>query len=119
MKKLLALPVALLIGISASGCGEKCKNESISVIASPDGKTKAVVFHRNCGANTAPNTQVSVLPAYSDLPNIPGNALVLDSDAAVEIKWISDSMLSISGLGTARVSQQQEEANGVTIAYLK
>jgi hypothetical protein len=119
MKKLLALPVALLIGISASGCGEKCKNESISVIASPDGKTKAVVFHRNCGANTAPNTQVSVLPAYSELPNIQGNALVLDADAPVEVKWVSDSMLSISGLGAARVSHQLEETNGVSIAYPK
>ena len=119
MKKLLALPVALLIGFSTAGCGEICKNESISVIPSPDGKTKAVVFHRNCGATTAANTQVSVLPAYSELPNIQGNALVLDADAPIEVKWVSDSMLSISGLGAARVSHQLEEANGVSIAYPK
>ena len=119
MKKLLALPVVLLIGVSAAGCGEICSNEPVTVIPSPNGKAKAVVFHRSCGATTAPNTQISVLPAYSELPNIQGNALVLDADAPVEVKWVSDSMLSISGLGAARVSHQLEETNGVSIAYPK
>jgi len=118
MKKLVALLVVLLLCLGAAGCGDICSNEPVKVIPSPNGQTKAVVFHRQCGA-TAPNTQVSVLPAYSDLPNIPGNALVLDADAPVEVKWVSDSMLSISGLGAARVSHQQEEANGVSIAYPK
>ena|SRR5687768_13111495 len=119
MKNLFALPVALLIGVGASGCGDICSNEPVTVIPSPDGKAKAVVFHRSCGAATGPNTQVSVLPAYSELPNIPGNALVLDADAPVEVTWVSDSSLSVSGLGTARVSKQQETANGVSIAYGK
>jgi len=119
MKYLLVLLVVVLVGVSAAGCGEICSNEPVTVTPSPNGKAKAVVFHRNCGATTAPNTQVSVLPAYSELPNIPGNALVLDADAPIEIKWISDSSLSVSGLGTARVSNQQKAANGVSIAYGK
>lgn len=117
MKKLLALPVALLIGASAAGCGEICHNEPVAVTPSPGGKTKAVVFHRKCGAGTRPNTQVSVLPAYSELPNIPGNALVLDADAALEVKWISDSSLSVSGLGTARASKRQQAVNDVAVVY--
>ena len=119
MNRLLGLPIVLLIGVSAAGCGEICRNEPVTVIPSPDGKAKAVVFHRNCGATTSANTQVSVLPAYSELPNIPGNALVLDADAPVEVTWMSDASLSVSGLGTARASKQQETANGVSIAYEK
>jgi len=120
MKNLLALLAALLVGISASGCGEICSNRTVAVFPSPSGKDKAVVFHRRCGATTGANTQVAVLPSYSELPNIPGNALVLDTDAPLEVKWISDSSLSVSGLGTARASKQQETTvNGVSIAYTK
>lgn len=117
MKKLLALLATLLIGVSAPGCGKICSNDPITVVPSPTGKAKAVVFRRSCGATTSPNTQVSVLPAYSELPNIPGNALVLDADAPLEVKWVSDSSLSVSGLGTARASNQQQTVSGVSIAY--
>ncbi len=119
MKEPLALLVALVIGASVTGCGEICRNTPVSVTPAPTGKTKAVVFHRTCGADTGPNTQVSVLPAYSELPNIPGNALVLDADATLDLEWTSDSSLAVSGLGTARASKQQEAVNGVSIVYAK
>lgn len=119
MKSFLALVAALLIGISVPGCGEMCSNEPVATIPSPSGKTKAVVFHRNCGATTDPNTQVAVIPAYGDLANIPGNALILGGDVPLEVRWVSDSWLSISGLGTARVFKQQESVANVTIAFAR
>jgi hypothetical protein len=119
MKEPQALLVALLIGVGVSGCGEICSNTPVAVTPSPNGKTKAVVFHRKCGATTGPNTQVSVLPAYSELPNIPGNALVLDADATLAVTWTSDASLSVSGLGAARASKQQEAVNEVSIVYGK
>lgn len=119
MKKNLALLVALLIVAGLPGCGEICSNTPVAVTPSPNGKTKAIVFHRKCGTSTGANTQVSVLPAYSELPNIPGNALVLDADATLAITWTSDASLSVSGLGTARASKQQEAVNGVSIDYGK
>ena len=119
MSRFPALLVALLIGVSTSGCGEKCSNEQVAAIPSPSGKAKAVVFHRNCGASTAQNTQVAVLPAYGTLANIPGNALVLGGDVPLRVQWISDSSLSISGLGTAQVFKQNASAADVSIAYAK
>lgn len=119
MKVPLALSVALLFGVGVTGCGEICSNTPVAVTPSPDGKSKAVVFHRKCGTSTGPNTQVSVLPAYSELPNIPGNALVLDADATLAVAWTSDASLSVSGLGTARASKRQEAVNGVAIDYGK
>lgn len=119
MKNLLTLIFVLLTGVSASGCGARCSNEPIAVIPSPSGKAKAVVFHRSCGATTAPNTQVAVIPSYSNLPNIPGNALVLDADLPLEVRWTSDSSLSVSGLASVRASKQQESVAGVSITYDK
>ena len=87
------------------------------MIASPSGKIKAVTFHRNCGPTTEPNTQVSVLPEYASLPNIPGNALILDGDASLQVRWVSDTSLAISGLGSVRASRQQDSVTGVAIAY--
>ena len=119
MKKFFALLAGLLIGVGASGCGEICSNEPVTVIPSPSGKDKAVVFHRKCGPTTEPNTQVSAIPAYAELSNIPGNALILDGDASLVVRWDSDSSLSISRLGTSRVSRQEESVAGVSIAYGK
>ena len=117
MRKSLALLAVLLAALSAAGCGGICRNVPVAVTPSPDGKTKAVVFHRECGADTGANTQLSVLPAYSKLPNIPGNALVLDAAATLQVKWTSDASLTVSGLGTARASKQQKAVNEVSIDY--
>jgi hypothetical protein len=119
MKNFRALLAALLIAVSASGCGEICSNEPVAVTPSPSGKTKAVVFHRNCGATTEPNTQVAVVPTYVTLANIPGNALILGGDVPLQVRWLSDSSLSISGLDSARVFKQEESVTGVSIEYGK
>lgn len=119
MKNFIALLTALLIGVGVSGCGDVCSNEPVTVLPSPSGKTKAVVFHRKCGATTELNTQVSVIPAYSQLSNIPGNALILEGDVSVVVRWDSDAALTISGLGKAQVYKQQDSVAGVSIAYGK
>lgn len=119
MKTNLALLAVLLLGASASGCSDICSNSPVADIPSPSGKTKAVVFHRNCGANTGANTQVAVIPAYSTLPNIPGNALILDGDVPLEVRWNSETSLSVRGLSAVRVSKQRESVAGVSIAYGK
>jgi hypothetical protein len=119
MKTFLPLLVALVIGVGVSGCGKICSNEPVTVVPSPSGKTKAVVFHRKCGVTTDPNTQVSVIPAYAQLSNIPGNALILDGDVSLVVRWESDSALSISRLGKAQVFKQQKSVAGVSIAYGK
>jgi hypothetical protein len=56
-----------------AGC---CANEIPSEHVSPDGKWKYVTFDRNCGATTANNMQVSVLPAIAGLSNDAGNAFI-------------------------------------------
>ena len=119
MKRILTLLAALLIAASTSGCGEKCSNEPASVTPSPSGKLKAIVFHRNCGATTDANTQVAVIPSSANLANIPGNALILGGDVPLKVRWESDTSVSISGLGTAKVFKQASSAAGASIVYGK
>jgi hypothetical protein len=57
-----------------------CGNEIQSEVVSPDGKMKAVIFERDCGATTSATTQISILGAHDGLPNEVGNAFVLDDE---------------------------------------
>ena len=116
MNKFLILSVAALLGASTSACGNRCSNDPVTTVPSPTGKNKAVVFHRIC-EGTVPNTQVSVLTSYSELSNIPGNALILDGDVPVRVRWTSDTSLSISGLGAAKVHKRQPSVTDVSITY--
>ena len=115
MKQLLVL----LVAVGVSGCGDKCSNTPVATIASPSGKSKAVVFPRTCGRETAPNTQVSVTPAYGKLGNIPGNALIVGGDVALTVRWTSDASLSISGPQDAHVFKQAQTVAGISITYRK
>lgn len=105
--------------VAATGCGERCRNEAVTIVPSPSGATRAVVFHRNCGATTELNTQLAVLPRSAEQPNVPGNALILGGDVPLKVRWDSETALTVSGLGTARVFKQSAAAADVAITYEK
>jgi hypothetical protein len=58
----------------ASSFDDLCGNSVVSTAYSPDRAMKAVLFERNCGATTGFSSQVSVLGADEELPNVGGNA---------------------------------------------
>jgi hypothetical protein len=78
---------------------------------------KAVVFHRECGATVGANTQVSVIPLASALPNEPGNIAIVDGKLAVHVKWTSEGALQVHGLGSGRVFKREERVDGIAIRY--
>ncbi|HEY0281498.1 MAG TPA: hypothetical protein VGC27_02615 [Rhizomicrobium sp.] len=55
-----------------------CENTVVKSVVSPDGRHKAVLFQRNCGATTGFSSQVSIIPASLWLPDHSGNAFVAD-----------------------------------------
>src|SRR5688572_15671850 len=93
MKPVTALWIALALVAATPGC-DKCTNAPVATIPSPSGKNKAVVFHRTCGAGTQTNTQVAVIPSYSSLSNIPGNALILTGDVPLDVRWTSETSVA-------------------------
>jgi hypothetical protein len=101
---------------------DPCGNQVVQVIPSPDGKLKAVVFERDCGATTEFSTQVSILPAGDKLLNDGGNLFVADDHGAapsgpgggprVGLAWTAKRQLLLRYDHSARVFKTE---NRVTV----
>lgn len=118
---------ALLATGFLTGCDDPCGNDIAKERPSPDGRMKAVLFSRDCGASTDFSSQISILRADEALSG-GGNAFSADSDhgaaktgswggPTVEIAWISASTLSVSYASRARIFKSEREVNGVSLAY--
>jgi len=75
-----------------------CDNDIYKRYRAPNGKLKAVIFQRNCGATTGFSTQISILAANEDLDNEEGNIYVIDGRpelVAPRIAWLSNTKIVI------------------------
>jgi len=96
----LGLLVILIGGVFAYlFSSDPCSNSILSAKPSPNGELKAVIFTRDCGATTAYSRQVSIVPASTDLPNVGGKVFVAKGEPELEVTWINDASLTISGGG--------------------
>ncbi|MGH9792758.1 MAG: hypothetical protein ACRD5W_16245 [Candidatus Acidiferrales bacterium] len=120
------MPILFLLYL-ASACGI-CSNDVAWESTSPDGKLKAVIFMRNCGATTDFSTQVSILESSATLPNDSGSIFIADADHGavlvnrkgimdVRLTWKSQHRLVISYPGRARIFEQENVVRGVAIRY--
>ena len=108
---LLILLIAALVG-----CDDSCKNEVVQTTSSPSGLKQAVVFVRDCGATTGVSTQVSIVAAGVKVIGA-GNALVVEGRPSIQVRWLTDSAISLSGLGPGRIFKQEPEVYGASIRY--
>ena len=99
-----------------AGCDPACENEVSQELLSPDGRHRAVVFSRTCGATTGPDTQATILRKGERLPDQPGNAFIIDEDEA-NVSWKSDGGLLVSFGPEARIIKKEPSAGGVKIEY--
>lgn len=86
-------PLAILGGLttwmlvaSAPSCGNSLAEE----LMSPDGRFKAVVFERSCGATTGFTTNISILVASGILPDGAGNLFASEGHPAqigIQLRW--------------------------------
>lgn len=75
-----------------------CRNDIHKEYLSPDGKLKAVVFQRHCGATTGYSTQISIIPALDSLRNEMGNVFMVDGysrEVAPNLEWVDDRRIKI------------------------
>ncbi|HEY9049494.1 MAG TPA: hypothetical protein VIN08_26530 [Ohtaekwangia sp.] len=113
------------------GTGDMCGNQMVKELTSPDGKYKAVVFIRDCGATTGFSTQVSILDNTTALDNdMAGNILVMSDHASegrmfaeggarVNIAWINNRKLRIQYDPRTETYEQKTEWNDTEIVYEK
>ena len=101
--------------LALSGC-EPCANEIIFESVSPDGGSKIIVFSRNCGATTGPNTQATILKKNQSLPNDGGNIFILDQGEAT-VEWKTNTELVVTADASSRFFKKESAVNGITIVY--
>lgn len=115
-----ALP--LLLG----GCGAGCEDEVLQHEPSPYGGGTAIVFVRNCGATTAPATQVAIVGRGDDQPRGRSVVFVADGDhGAVEagpgprvrVRWMDGDRLEVAYDASARTSRRETEHGRLRILY--
>jgi hypothetical protein len=110
--QLLLLLAPALAGCDMVGCG----NKVLQVVVAPDGRHRAFVYRRDCGATTGFSTQVSVEAGASSLPGEPDPVLVL-GDEPVFVTWSGPDRLLISYRRGARPTAQESRRDGVRISY--
>ena len=109
----------LLLAICTSwnaGCA-LCGNDIGYEQLSPDGKTKAVAFERDCGATTGFSTQVSVLPSGKKLPNEAGNIFAADGNLKIRLEWDANDKLLVRYPVSARVFFKKDSEAGISIRF--
>ena len=107
-----------------------CSNTVLSETTSPDGRFKAVVFSRDCGATVGFNTQVSVIAVSEVFGNEPGNIFIADTNHGaapaglgggpeVRVSWPSKDNLSLAYHLSARVFRAKDHVASVAVSYEK
>jgi hypothetical protein len=118
-----------------AGCGSDCTNASIMEKLSPDGKRKAIVYHRECGAfdDRPYATMVALVDPDQDAPDADGNVFIADWNKAqvpqrsggpahaidVQVSWESEAVLLVSFPQRARVMKQENSVGEVAVRYEK
>jgi hypothetical protein len=124
-----ALLAAFLACTFASGCWESCDYATLSETKSPDGKLKAVVFHRGCGSNPIDSSeQISILSSSTSSPSGRGNVFIagdenqttpanLKHPTEIKVNWESNSSLVISYPKNIQVSLKKSSVAGIAVRY--
>ena len=124
MRRLVA---ALCLSLLLAACAPLCSNQTVTSLQSPDGKHRAVLFMRECGATTDYTTQVSIVPSAWPFHDT-GNVLVADAydrDARrgpwggpwAQIAWVSAQELLVTYDARSRIFTKNAAAHGVRITY--
>ena len=133
-KKVVAVFVALMLFISICivlfirSLPDLCSNEVITEVISPNGKMKAVTFHRDCGATTDFSTHVIIIPITSTLEKEGSSIFVANTNKGkapagqgggpeVRTRWLSADKLQIEYHKLAGVRRSETKSNGTDILY--
>ena len=126
----MQLPKVLVAAVLVLGCPfsrDSCANTPVREAVSPDGRLRAVVFIRDCGATTALSAQVGVVSVGKELPNEAANAFIpdhryggSDADSAarkIVLEWRADTILAIAHQWGSQVFRAEARVAPVRIVY--
>ena len=116
-KKVPRYLLVISMCVIATGCDPLCENEAVSSTISPDGSKKAVTFLRGCGATSGDSTQLSIISGWRSIPSGSGNVLVIEGRPPIQVSWASNSVITISKMGSGRIFKQILEMDGTSVRY--
>ncbi|MFA6094996.1 MAG: hypothetical protein WC757_03890 [Candidatus Paceibacterota bacterium] len=108
-----------------------CATTIIDQIASPNGKLKAVLFQIDCGATTAFNSHVAIVPSNLDTSQkdaLPQSFFAADGNNGrapagngggpeVRLHWQAEDRLKLNYHNSVRLIRAETKSEGVTIDY--
>lgn len=110
--------ILILPAIILTGCSDpECANGIISESTSPDGNLRIVLFSRNCGTTTTPNTQATILGKKEKLPHErTGNIFIIDQGTA-NVAWKDSGHILVTLDQGTRTFKQETSFHGIAIEY--
>ena len=113
--------LALLAQALARGCG-LCGNEVVSDVRSPDGKLRAVLFRRDCGATADWTLHISILGSSDPFPEGEGNLFRAENDGKipprdVKVAWDDSRHLLVRFSPRLRIYHESAALGTIRIRY--
>lgn len=118
---LTAFP-AMLVGCALwyfSSLLPSCIVKEQARLTSPDKQFDLVVFSRDCGTTTGPNTQAALIPAAADLPEDAASFLSIGAAADLQPRWDGFGNVELAIPERAEIYRQDEEVAGIVVVYLQ
>ncbi|MES2934033.1 MAG: hypothetical protein V4805_11170 [Pseudomonadota bacterium] len=118
-----------LYGLLLLPFSDTCSNTVLAEYPSPNGKLKAIVFERSCGATTDFSTQVSILNADKDFDSAAGKLFVADTNQGqapagvdggpdIRFRWLSDTSAEIEHASLVGSYLREAKIMGVKVKYV-
>ncbi len=113
--------LAVVSVLALQGCSlvdglVSCTTEVQRQTASPGHLYVATTFHRECGATSGSNTQVSIRRSSEPFDPKKGQVLAIDGRHTLPVAWVTDEHLRIE-LPADRVYNEQAQWEAVKIEY--
>lgn len=122
----MALVIVFLAGVAAfivyqaynALLGDVCGVTVQQTLPSPDAKAALVTFDVDCGAATASNTQVSVVPAGAEFSREEHPPFfVVAGKQAGAARWTQEGTIEISVPAGQQVYRREPTASGIAVIY--
>lgn len=116
---LTALPAALIGGglWYLSSLLPSCTIAEQARLTSPDSQFDLVVFSRDCGTSTGPNTQAALLPAGDAMPEDGASFASIGMAADLAARWDGFGNIELSLPPGAEIYRQDDAVAGVAVIY--
>jgi hypothetical protein len=116
---LTALPAALVGGglWYLSALLPDCTIREQERLVSPDGHFDLVVFSRDCGTSTGPNTQAALIPAGDIVPEDAAGFASFGVTADLAPRWDGYGNIELTAPAGVTIYRRDEMVAGVSVIY--